>query len=125
MPGQKYVWRVIFSLDMDATLTALAEPNRKQIVELLRAGPQPVGEIVVKLKLRQPQVSKHLRVLSDAGLVEVHPVAQQRYYSLRPQAFQELASWVEGYRRIWDGQMDRLDEVLQDLQRKEKRHARN
>jgi len=125
MPGQTYVWRVIFSLDMDATLTALAEPNRKQIVELLRAGPQPVGEIVVKLKLRQPQVSKHLRVLSDAGLVEVHPVAQQRYYSLRPQAFQELASWVEGYRRIWDGQMDRLDEVLQDLQRKEKRHARN
>jgi DNA-binding transcriptional ArsR family regulator len=110
---------------MDATLTALAEPNRKQIVELLREGPQPVGEIVVKLKLRQPQVSKHLRVLSDAGLVEVHPVAQQRYYSLRPQAFQELASWVEGYRRIWDGQMDRLDEVLQDLQRKEKRHARN
>jgi DNA-binding transcriptional ArsR family regulator len=110
---------------MDATLTALAEPNRKRIVDLLREGPQPVGEIVVKLKLRQPQVSKHLRVLSDAGLVEVHPVAQQRYYSLRPQAFQELASWVESYRRIWEERMDRFDEVLQDLQRKEKRHARN
>ena len=110
---------------MDATLTALAEPNRKRIVELLREGPQPVGEIVVKLKLRQPQVSKHLRVLNDAGLVEVQPVAQQRYYSLRPQAFQELASWVESYRRIWDARMDRFDEVLQEVQQKEKRHARN
>jgi DNA-binding transcriptional ArsR family regulator len=109
---------------MDATLTALAEPNRKRIVELLRDGPKPVGEIVVKLKLRQPQVSKHLRVLSEAGLVEVHPVAQQRYYSLRPQAFQELSSWVETYRRVWEEQMDRFDEVLQDLQRKES-HARN
>ena len=106
-------------------LTALAEPNRKRIIELLREGPQPVGEIVVQLKLRQPQVSKHLRVLSNAGLVEVQPVAQQRYYSLRPQAFQELASWVESYRRIWDERMDRFDEVLQDLQRKEKRHAHN
>src|ERR1700716_1265842 len=103
---------------MNATLTALAEPNRLRIVELLRDRPRPVGDIAKRLRLRQPQVSKHLRVLSDAGLVEVHPVAQQRYYSLRPQAFQELASWVESYRRIWEEQMDRLDEVLQDLQRK-------
>jgi DNA-binding transcriptional ArsR family regulator len=110
---------------MDATLTALAEPNRKRIVELLRERPHPVGEIVLKLKLRQPQVSKHLRVLSEAGLVEVHPVAQQRYYSLRPQAFQELSSWVESYRRIWEEQMDRFDQVLQEVQRKEKRHARS
>jgi DNA-binding transcriptional ArsR family regulator len=110
---------------MDTTLTALAEPNRQRIVELLREGPKPVGEIVVKLKLRQPQVSKHLRVLNDAGLVEVQPVAQQRYYRLRPQAFQELASWVESYRRIWDERMDRFDEVLQEMQQKEKRHARN
>ena len=110
---------------MDATLTALAEPNRKRIVELLREGPHPVGEIVATLNLRQPQVSKHLRVLSEAGVVEVHPVAQQRYYSLRGQAFQELFSWVETYRRLWEEQMDRLDEVLQDLQRKEKNHARS
>ncbi len=110
---------------MDATLTALAEPNRKRIVELLRDGPQPVGEIVVKLKLGQPQVSKHLRNLNQAGVVQVHPVAQQRFYSLRPQAFEELASWVESYRRIWDARMDRFDEVLQEVQRKEKKHARN
>ena len=108
---------------MDATLTALAEPNRKRIVDFLREGPKPVGEIVVKLKLRQPQVSKHLRVLSEAGLVDVRPVAQQRFYSLRPQAFQELASWVDTYRRLWEEQMDRFDEVLQQLQRKETRNA--
>ncbi len=109
---------------MDVTLTALAEPNRKRIVELLREGPRPVGEIVVELKLRQPQVSKHLRVLNEAGLVEVHPVAQQRFYSLRPQAFQELASWVESYRRIWDARMDRFDVVLQQEQQKEQKRAR-
>ena len=110
---------------MDATLIALAEPNRKRIVELLREGPRPVGEIVTKLKLRQPQVSKHLRVLSEAGVVEVHPVAQQRFYSLRPQAFRELSSWVDTYRRLWEEQMDRFDQVLQDLQRKEKKNARH
>ncbi len=111
---------------MDATLTALAEPNRKRIVELLRDnGAQPVGEIVVTLELRQPQVSKHLRILNEAGLVEVHPVAQQRFYSLRPQAFQELASWVESYRRIWDARMDRFDQVLHEVQRKEKKDARH
>ena len=109
---------------MDVTLTALAEPNRKRIVELLREGPQPVGDIVVKLKLKQPQVSKHLHVLNEAGLVEVRPVAQQRFYSLRPQAFQELASWVESYRRIWDARMDRFDEVLQEEQRKEENRVR-
>ena len=109
---------------MDATLTALAEPNRKRIVELLREGPQPVGEIVLALKLSQPQVSKHLRVLNQAGLVEVRPVAQHRFYSLRPQAFQELASWVESYRRIWDARMDRFEAVLQQEQRKEKKRAR-
>ncbi|GAC1583046.1 MAG: metalloregulator ArsR/SmtB family transcription factor [Candidatus Dormibacteria bacterium] len=110
---------------MDATVTALAEPNRKRIVELLREGPQPVGEIVVRLRMSQPQVSKHLRVLNQAGVVEVRPVAQQRFYSPRPQAFQELASWVESYRGIWDARMDRFDEVLQEVQRKEKKRARN
>ena len=63
---------------MNATLTALAEPNRLRIVELLRDRPRPVVEIAKRLRLRQPQVSKHLRVLSDAGLVDVRPVAQQR-----------------------------------------------
>ncbi len=108
---------------MESVLTALAEPNRRRIVDLLRDGPRPVGQIVERLSLRQPQVSKHLRVLSDAGLVEVRPVAQQRFYSLRPQAFHELVSWVDTYRRLWEEQMDRLDEVLQEVQKEDRADA--
>ena len=105
---------------MNGTLTALAEPNRLQIVELLLTGPRPVGDIVDKLRLNQPQVSKHLRVLSDAGLVEVRPLAQQRIYSLRPEPFKELDDWLRTYRRLWEQRYDRFDEVLQELQEKEK-----
>jgi DNA-binding transcriptional ArsR family regulator len=104
---------------MNGTLIALAEPNRLQIVELLLDGPRPVGEIVDKLRLRQPQVSKHLRVLSDAGLVEVRPVAQQRIYSLKPQPFKELDDWLRSYRRLWEQRYDRFESVLQELQQKE------
>jgi len=106
--------------DVQATLSALAEPNRRQIVELLRRKPRAVGEIVERLGLRQPQVSKHLRVLSEAGLVEAHPVAQQRIYSLRAQPLRELDDWLEPYRRTWDERFNQLDDVLRDLKRKGK-----
>jgi DNA-binding transcriptional ArsR family regulator len=105
-------------------LAALAEPNRKLIVDLLRDGPRPVGEIVDALRLNQPQVSKHLRVLSQAGLVEVRPVAQQRFYALRPQAFRDLDDWLESYRRLWDDRHDRLNDYLRKAQAKEKRDGR-
>lgn len=100
-------------------LSALAEPNRLHIVELLRDGPCAVGEIAERLGIRQPQVSKHLRVLSDAGMVEAHPVAQQRIYQLRPQPFMELDAWLESYRRIWDARFDRLEEYLRDEQHRQ------
>jgi DNA-binding transcriptional ArsR family regulator len=108
---------------MNVTLTALAEPTRLQIVELLLAGPRPVGDIVERLGMRQPQVSKHLRVLSDAGLVEVRPLAQQRIYSLRPQPFKELDDWLRSYRRLWEERYDRFEEVLQQLQEREKENG--
>src|SRR5688572_28881427 len=101
------------------TLTALAEPNRLRIIELLREGPRPVGEIAAALQLRQPQVSKHLRVLSEAGLVEVHPSAQQRIYRLRAEPFVALDAWLENYRRFKEARYDRLEEHLQALQEKE------
>ena len=104
---------------VNGTLIALAEPNRLQIVELLLDGPRPVGEIVDKLRLRQPQVSKHLRVLNDAGLVDVRPVAKQRIYSLKPQPFKELDDWLRSYRRLWEQRYDRFESVLQELQQKE------
>ncbi len=102
------------------TFSALAEPNRFDIVELLRDGPLPVGEIAERLDLNQPQTSKHLRVLSDAGLVEVQPAANKRIYKLRAQPLQELDTWLDNYRRIWEEKFDNLDIYLRELQQKEK-----
>jgi len=96
------------------TLTALAEPNRFNIVGLLRGGPLPVGHIARRLHLDQPQASKHLKVLKDAKLVEVQPVAQRRYYRLRPQTFVELDGWIESYRQASEARMDRLDKYLRE-----------
>ncbi len=98
------------------TFSALAEPNRLDIIELLRDGPLPVGEIAERLELNQPQTSKHLRILSDAGLVEVQPVANKRIYKLQPQPFQEIDTWLESYRRIWEQKFDNLDAYLRELQ---------
>jgi DNA-binding transcriptional ArsR family regulator len=100
---------------MMATLRALAEPHRLHIVEFLRDGPRPVGHLVRRLRLRQPQVSKHLRVLSDAGLVDVRVDAQRRIYALRPAPLQELEAWLERYRQLWEGNFQRLDALLDEL----------
>ncbi len=102
---------------MTATLTALAEPNRLHIVELLRDGPLPVGEIVDHLRLHQPQVSKHLRVLSDAGIVEVHHDAQRRIYKLRPDPFRELEKWTRSYTRAMEERYGRLDQHLERMKK--------
>lgn len=98
------------------TLTALAEPNRLHIVELLRESPRSVNEIVSELRLSQPLVSKHLRVLSQAGLVKARPSAQQRIYTLEAHPFIELDGWLETFRRIWNARLDRLEEYAQELQ---------
>jgi len=100
---------------MMATLRALAEPNRFQIVELLRDGPRPVGAMADRLGLRQPQVSKHLHVLSAAGLVDVRVDAQRRIYALRPAPLEELEVWLEKFRRLWEDNFQRLDAVLEEL----------
>src|SRR5258706_13765069 len=100
---------------METTFRALAEPNRFQIVELLRGGPRPVGDMVDRLHLRQPQVSKHLRVLSEAGLVEVRVDAQRRIYAVRPAPLREPEVCVARYRRIWEENFQRLDSVLEEL----------
>jgi len=106
---------------MIATFRALAEPNRLHIVELLRQGPRPVGHLVRRLRLRQPQVSKHLRVLSAAGLVDVRVDAQRRIYALRPAPLQQLELWLEKYRRLWEGNFQRLDALLDNLKSSEQK----
>lgn len=106
---------------MDANiLTALAEPNRLRIVELLREQPYPVGEIAERLAMRQPQVSKHLRVLSEAGIVAMRPNAQQRVYQLQPQPFEELESWLSNFRQMWNQRLDDFDAYLQQLKTEER-----
>ena len=109
---------------MQTTFSALAEPNRLQIVELLRHRPLPVGQIAERLRLGQPQVSKHLRVLSEAGLVQVRPLAQQRIYALRAEPLKELDDWLGKYRRTWGDRFDRMDDVLRELTAKEKKSSR-
>jgi DNA-binding transcriptional ArsR family regulator len=101
------------------TFRALAEPNRFQIVELLLDGPRAVGDLVNRLGMRQPQVSKHLRVLSEAGLVDMRVDAQRRIYALLPAALQQLQEWVEKYRRIWESNYQRLDALLVELKSEE------
>lgn len=98
------------------TFSALSEPNRLRIVELLRRGPMTVGEIAERLGLRQPQASKHLRVLLEAGLVEVQADANRRHYKLRTEPFQVMDTWLETYRKIWSERFDNLDNYLQKLQ---------
>jgi DNA-binding transcriptional ArsR family regulator len=102
------------------TFAALAEPTRFRIVELLRSGPRPVNAIGERLQLTQPQVSKHLRVLKESGLVDVRPRAQQRLYELRAQPLQKLHQWLERYRQLWDARFAELDELIEELTRKEK-----
>ena len=97
------------------TLKALAEPNRLHIVELLRSGPRPVGDMVQRLHLRQPQVSKHLRVLSDAGLVDARVDAQRRIYTLRTAPLQQLDVWMERYRQLWEQNFQRPDALLDEM----------
>ena len=100
-----------------ATLTALAEPNRFRIVELLREGPLTVGEIATRLALRQPQASKHLKVLADAGVLEVWPDANRRIHALRPEPFEELEAWLKRTERVMNERFDKLDDYLHSLPR--------
>jgi DNA-binding transcriptional ArsR family regulator len=95
-----------------AALDVLAEPNRRRILDLVRDGPRPVGEIVEATGLTQPGTSKHLRVLREAGLVEVRPDGRRRLYALRPEPLAELDAWLAPYRRHWAGRLDALERHL-------------
>jgi DNA-binding transcriptional ArsR family regulator len=96
----------------------LAEPTRRRILDQLRDRPRTVGDLVTALNVSQPSVSKHLRVLRDAGVVEASKDAQRRIYELRPEALAEVLAWVEPYRRLWS---DRLDALERHLDAKERR----
>jgi DNA-binding transcriptional ArsR family regulator len=107
---------------VNETFAVLGEPNRYRIVELLRSGPRVVNEIGEKLQLNQPQVSKHLKLLKDAGFVQVEARAQQRLYALRPEPLREIQNWLERYRQLWDARFEALDELIEEM-KVEKGHA--
>ncbi len=95
-----------------AAFEALAEPNRRRILDLLRAGERPVGELVQQLAVSQPAVSKHLRVLREAGLVDARIDAQRRVYRLRLQPLRDVDEWLAPYRALWNQSLDRLEDHL-------------
>jgi DNA-binding transcriptional ArsR family regulator len=109
---------------MFETFAALAVPNRFRIFELLCTGPRPVNDIGRRLRLNQPQVSKHLRVLKEAGLVDVQARGQQRLYELRPQPLRRLHDWLERYRPLWDARFEDMDQLIVELKDKEKSDGR-
>jgi DNA-binding transcriptional ArsR family regulator len=102
---------------------AIAEPRRRQIVDLLAGGERPVNDLVVQLGIAQPQVSKHLRVLREVGVVDVREQGRRRLYSLNGQALKPIHDWVKNYERMWSDRFDELDVVLEELKRKEQRDA--
>ena len=100
---------------------AIAEARRREILDVLIAGEKAVGAIVNDLSMSQPQVSKHLRVLSEVGLVRCRAEGRRRLYSLEPARLQPFHDWLAKYEQAWNERMDRMDDYLNELQRKESR----
>jgi DNA-binding transcriptional ArsR family regulator len=98
---------------------AVAEPRRRQILDLLTGGERPVNDIVQLVGLAQPQVSKHLRVLREVGAVDVREEGRQRLYRLNGQALKPIHDWVKNYERMWSERFDHLDVVLDELKKEE------
>jgi DNA-binding transcriptional ArsR family regulator len=99
---------------MTTTFQVVAEPARREIMDLLIDGPRPVAELVTATGLSQPNTSRHLRVLRDAGLVAARPDGQRRLYALRPEGLAELDRWLAPYRRLWSASLDALERHLDE-----------
>lgn len=103
-------------MQFDAFQT-LADPTRRRIVELLLGGECAVNDLVERMDIHQSGVSRHLRILSEAGFVEVRPEGSNRFYSLKAARFQELDAWISAYRKLWEARLDRLGLALQKKQK--------
>ena len=101
---------------MTSTFDVLAEPTRRRILDLLMQDERPVGDLVASLDISQPGVSKHLRVLRDAGLVEARTEAQRRIYRVRPEPLAEIDAWLAPYRRLWGDRLDALERHLDETE---------
>lgn len=104
---------------------AVAEPRRRQILEVLAGGERPVNELVARLGLAQPQVSKHLRVLREVGLVDVREEGRQRMYRLNGQSLKPIHDWVKDFERTWNDRFEALDELLEELKGRKESDGEN
>ena len=112
----EYVGIVARSSTTSDVFNAIAEARRREILDALSAGEKPVGAIVNDLSMSQPQVSKHLRVLSEVGLVRCRAEGRRRLYSLEPAPLRPMQEWLAKYEQAWNDRLDRLDDYLKELQ---------
>jgi DNA-binding transcriptional ArsR family regulator len=124
IPILEYIGGMARSPTTADAFNAVAEPRRRQILDLLASGERPVNELVESLGLTQPQVSKHLRVLKEVGLVSVRDAGRQRLYRLNADRLKPIHDWVKAYERFWTESFDRLAEYLDEIQSQEKLHER-
>ena len=123
MPIRVYDFPVARAATTADAFNAVAEPRRRQILDVLAGGERPVNDLVRLLGLAQPQVSKHLRVLREVGVVDVREDGRQRMYRLNGHALKPIHDWVSSYERTWSERFDGLDDVLEDLKQKEEGHG--
>ena len=119
MPITEYIEPVARASTTSDVFNAIAEGHRREILDALMAGEKAVGAIVNDLSLSQPQVSKHLRVLSEVGLVRCRAVGRQRLYRLEPACLRPLHEWLAKYEQMWNERLDRMDDYLKELQKRE------
>jgi DNA-binding transcriptional ArsR family regulator len=123
MPISEYIGSMARAATTSDVFNAVADVHRREILDVLIAGEKPVGAIVEDLSMSQPQVSKHLRVLSEVGLVRCRAEGRRRLYRLEPERLRPLQDWVAQYERAMNDRLDRLDDYLTALQRQGDRHA--
>jgi DNA-binding transcriptional ArsR family regulator len=116
MPISEYDWPVARSPTTSDVFNAIADQHRREVLDALIAGEKAVGEIVSDLSMSQPQVSKHLRVLSEVGLVTCRAEGRRRLYRLEPARLRPLREWLAAYEQAWNARMDRVDDYLKELQ---------
>jgi DNA-binding transcriptional ArsR family regulator len=116
MPISEYDWRVARSPTTSDVFNAIADGHRREVLDALIAGEKAVGEIVTDLSMSQPQVSKHLRVLSEVGLVKCRAEGRRRLYRLEPARLRPMREWLAAYEQAWNARMDRVDDYLKELQ---------
>lgn len=110
-------WYICTSMHIDPFLT-LADPTRRRVVDALRTGERQVNDLVAAVGIHQSGVSRHLRILSEAGFVAMRPEGSRRLYSLKPEPFREIDAWLGQYRQLWDARLDRFGAALGARQQK-------